>query len=230
MLKNNENDGRQLFLGCQWQWPMVVLLLVLTACVPGAKLPPPGEPLMSDIVVEDLATPIAEKPMRGVVITEKANLDSAARQEFDQAVAMLLAGEFDAAIALLEPLVEAGPGVTAPYIDLAIVYRKRDQLERAEELLKKALELVPGHPVASNEYGLLLRSVGRFSEARDVYGNSLELYPDYLPVRRNLGILCDLYLNDMECAFEQYSYYSAARPDDQQVALWVSELQMRLGQ
>jgi len=230
MLKNDENDGRRLCLGCQWQWPTVMLVLLLTACVPRAKLPPPEKPLMSDIVVEDLATPITKEPMRGVVITEKATLDSAARQAFDQAVAMLLAGELDAAIALLEPLVDAEPGVTAPYIDLACVYRKRGQLERAEGLLKKALELVPGHPVASNEYGLLLRSVGRFAEARDVYGNSLELYPDYLPIRRNLGILCDLYLNDMECAFEQYSYYSAARPDDQQAALWVSELQMRLGQ
>ena len=230
MPKNNENADKRLLKPCQRKLLTGLLLLLLTACAPGAKLPPAEEQLPAEIVVEEPAAPVVEVPMRGVVISETVSLDAAVRQQFDQAVAMLLADEVDAAIALLEQVVATDPGVTAPYVDLAIAYRRKDQPEQAEEQLKKALELIPGHPVASNEYGLLLRSAGRFAEARGIYTRSLELYPDYLPLRRNLGILCDLYLNDAVCALEQYRYYSAARPDDEQVALWVSELQLRHGQ
>ena len=208
-----------------------IMLLVLTACAPGVVSTPQLDGADApEPVVEEQVEAVAEIPLRGVVITETANLDSAARADFAEAVALLLAADIDGAILLLEPLVAADPQVTAPYIDLAIAYRKKAQPEPAEAMLKKALQLIPGHPVASNEYGLLLRAAGRFGEAREVYSSALERYPDYLPLRLNLGILCDLYQNDGECALEQYRYYSEARPEDEQAALWLTELQMRIGQ
>jgi len=236
MPKNISPACRRLFL----RLLLSGMLLALTACTTGIRLAPPEEPITPEVASEEpvaektldaeTGAPLAAVPLRGVVITETASLDSGAREDFARAVALLLAADVDGAIQLLEPLVATEPQVTAPYVDLAIAYRKKEQREPAEELLRKALDLVPGHPVASNEYGLLLRSGGRFDEAREIYSRSLESYPDYLPLRRNLGILCDLYLNDMDCALEQYRYYSAARPNDEQAALWVTELQMRHGQ
>jgi tetratricopeptide (TPR) repeat protein len=99
----------------------------------------------------------------------------------------------------------------------------------AEQHFKTALGLVPNHPAASNEYGLLLRKSGRFEEARDIYEKALASFPDYLPVHRNLGILCDLYLNDPECALKQFEIYSEGMPADAQVKIWIAELRMRLG-
>jgi Flp pilus assembly protein TadD len=101
--------------------------------------------------------------------------------------------------------------------------------EMAEQHLKTALEMVPHHPVASNEYGLLLRKAGRFTEAREVYEKALADFPDYLPVRRNLGILCDLYLNDPECALKQFEIYREGMPEDEKVKIWIAELRIRLG-
>lgn len=194
---------------------------------------------------EPLPEPTAEKPAAdpavaagssqledgrlGFEIREVPNHPADWQADFSAAVERLNEQDYPGAIELLQKVIEHEPGVTAPYIDIALAYRKIDQPEPAEENLKKALELVPGHPVASNEYGLLLRKAGRFAEARTVYEQALARYPDYLPVHRNLGILCDLYLNDLECANDQYERYSKGKPDDEQVKIWLADLRLRLG-
>jgi tetratricopeptide (TPR) repeat protein len=165
---------------------------------------------------------------QGFLITEVSKLDVAAGRDFERAVAMLDDGHYGRAIDLLEKVIEQSPGVTAPYINLAIAYRHLDKLEQAEAHLKTALDLVPWHPVACNEYGLLYRKTGRFGEARAIYEKTLARFPEYYPVHRNLGILCDLYLNDLECALEHYEIYGRARPEDEQVQLWIVDLHNRL--
>ena len=156
-------------------------------------------------------------------------MDEALRRDFDRAVAMLKDEDYDEAIALLEKVIGKSPGVTAPYVDIAIAYQRTGRPELAEENLKTALKLFPEHPVACNEYGLLYRRSGRFTEARAMYEKAIARFPDYYPARRNLGIVCDLYLNDPACALEHYEIYSEARPYDKQVKLWVADLRARLG-
>jgi tetratricopeptide (TPR) repeat protein len=170
-----------------------------------------------------------EDGRQGFVIRENPGMDSESCSEFERAVALMNDGKNDKAIELLTKVIERSPGVTAPYIDIAVAYMRTGKLDQAEQHLKTALALVPSHPVASNEYGLLLRKGGRFKEARAVYEKAIASFPDYLPVRRNLGILCDLYINDPKCALEQFEIYSNAMPKDAQVKIWIAELQMRLG-
>jgi tetratricopeptide (TPR) repeat protein len=165
----------------------------------------------------------------GFIIMEIPHMDETSRRDFEVAVAMLNDREYDRAIELLEKVIEQSPGVTAPYIDIAIAYQHVGKLERAEEHLKIALQLVPEHPVVCNEYGLLYRKTGRFAEARAIYEKAIARFPDYYPVHRNLGILCDLYLDDPACALDHYEIYSKAVPEDQQVKMWISDLRSRLG-
>jgi Flp pilus assembly protein TadD len=166
---------------------------------------------------------------QGFVIQESPGMDAESRAEFKRAVALIHDGKNDEAIELLTKVIERSPGVTAPYIDLAEAYMRVNKLEPAEQNLKTALGLVPNHPVASNEYGLLLRKSGRFKEAREIYETALASFPEYFPIHRNLGILCDLYLNDPECALKQFEIYSEAMPADGQVKIWIAELHTRLG-
>jgi tetratricopeptide (TPR) repeat protein len=207
---------------------LTLVAAVLAGCATGWK-PKPETANQGPSLAERSSISRLEEGREGFVITEVPSMEAESRRDFDRAVAMIEDRDYDKAITLLEKVIERSPGVTAPFINIAIAYKHIDQLEQAEQHLKTALDLVPQHPVASNEYGLLLRKTGRFAEAKMIYERTLASFPDYHPARRNLGILCDLYLNDLTCALEHYEIYSAAMPADQQVKLWVADISVRLG-
>ena len=147
---------------------------------------------------------------------------------FSQALAYLQEEQYDLGIALLEELVVREKRLAAPYVNLGIAYSRSGDTRRAEHNFSKALKLDVSHAVANNELGLLYRKTGRFKAAKTVYLNALVQHPDYLPIRKNLGILCELYLRDLECALEQYQAYIQYAPDEETVARWALEVQQRI--
>jgi Tfp pilus assembly protein PilF len=218
-----------------WLLPALILA-ALCGCVTGGNLQPepPAEAVPPSAEVSEAAA--AEAPVeapepkpQSFVIEEVPDMSPAERRRFERAVALLDAGDDKEAIALLEPIVDASPNVSAPHINLGIAYTRTGQIDKAEAQYKKALELVPGHPVACNAYGLLCRQAGRFDEARALYEQALASCPGYYPVHKNLGILCDLYLNDPACALAHYEQYSDAQPDDQQAKIWIADVRNRMG-
>ena len=207
---------------------VVIALPVLAGCSVNGKIKPATIAQEFD-GVKGLTIERLNDGREGFIIKESPQMDEVSRRDFDRAVGLLEDGEYVQAVDLLEKVIEKSPGVTAPYINMAIACRQIGELERAEEYLKTALSLVPEHPAACNEYGLLYRKTGRFTEARAIYEKVIGRFPDYYPVHRNLGILCDLYLDDPVCALDHYEIYSRALPDDKQVKLWIADLQIRLG-
>lgn len=206
---------------------LILALATLAGCTGGVKVPPV-------VVLPEPVVPTVSSVTRlgegreGFVIQEIPDLDAAAVKDFERAVVMMQAGDYEAASRLLEKVIGQDPGVTAPYINLAIASMHGNKPAPAEEALQAALQLIPAHPVASNEYGLLLRKAGRFAEARAIYETSLQAFPDYSPAHKNLGILCDLYLQDPGCALEHYESYSVVVPMDEQVKIWMADLRLRL--
>ncbi|HEX7080812.1 MAG TPA: tetratricopeptide repeat protein [Gammaproteobacteria bacterium] len=181
------------------------------------------------------AAPEAPKPARieiqeavGFVITEQAGVGSDVRADYEQAVRLLEQGRTDEGIALLEQTAAAAPELTAPQIDLGIAWRRAGDLAKAEEHLKKALALNPGHPVAHNELGIVYRQLGHFAEARQSYEAALAIYPGFHYARRNLAVLCDLYLADFACALENYQAYVAAAPGDEEAEMWLADIRSRM--
>jgi len=173
--------------------------------------------------------PTGEKDFEGIYFDENKSVDLSVRQDFDAAIKLLQDGQYEKGIELLEKVKKGSQNNSAPYINIAMAYVMIGNLDRAEENLKQALAINPEHPVANNEYALLHRKTGRYAEARQLYEKVVNKYPEYMPARKNLGILCELYLDDMPCALAQYEEYSEANPDDEDVKLWITGLRQKLG-
>lgn len=213
---------------------LALLLLVLAGCAVGEKGASRSVAQKTGVTKPSTASqgPTVARlkdGREGFVITETPHVKAEGRRAFQHAVTRMKDKDYGGAILLLKKVIARSPGVTAPYIDIALAYEHLDKLKKAEKNLKTALRLVPDHPVASNEYALLLRKTGHFTEARTVYEKTLKAFPEYLPAHRNLGILCDLYLNDPKCALEQYEIYSKAKPADKQIKIWIADLRLRMG-
>ena len=160
-------------------------------------------------------------------LPQAANVSPEMRADFLVAMKSIQSEKYDQAIKSLNKMIAQAPSNPVLYINLALAYKKIENLTLAEENLKLAIKADPQNPVANNEYALLYRKTGRFSEARQTYEQVLKSYPNFNIAHKNLGILCDLYLKDYECALKQYQIYSAAMPDDAAVKIWIADIQGR---
>jgi Flp pilus assembly protein TadD len=166
----------------------------------------------------------------GFTITEEQRISANSRTDYSQALINLELGQYQQGIELLKIVVDEAPTLTAPRIDLGIAYHRSGDLQLAEENLLQALELNPDHPIAHNEMGIIYRKTGRFPEARASYETALAVYPGYHFARRNLAVLCDLYLADLQCALENYEAYMATVPGDDEASMWIADIRNRIGQ
>ncbi len=139
----------------------------------------------------------------GFTLIEDARVAGDVRVDYDRALELLARGASAEGIGLLETVAAAAPGLSAPRISLGIAYHRLGDLEAAEQHLLQALAINPDHPIALNELGIVYRKTARFSEARRQYEAALAVYPGYHYARRNLAVLCDLYLADLECALSR---------------------------
>ena len=165
----------------------------------------------------------------GFTVTEQARISGSIRSDYETALALLEQGRHAEGVDLLEAVAAEAPQFSAPRIDLGIAYHQAGNLEAAEQNLLRALALNDQHPVAYNELGILYRKTGRFAESRRSYEAALAIYPGYHFARRNLAILCDLYLQDAACALENYAAYMATVPSDADALMWIADLRNRSG-
>lgn len=169
-----------------------------------------------------------EQSEGGIRIVENRSVDASVRSDFEAAIALLEKKEYEPAVRVLKKVIQGSQNNSAPYINIAMAYVMLDKSDLAEENFKQALSINPEHPVAINEYALLLRRAGRYDEARALYDRAVAKYPEYMPVRKNYGILCELYMDDAPCALEQYEVYSEHNPEDEDVKLWITTLKQKL--
>jgi tetratricopeptide (TPR) repeat protein len=165
----------------------------------------------------------------GFTITEQARISNEARSKYEQALIALDTEQYQRGITLLNEVIAETPEATAAYVGLGIAYRNTGDFEQAESALQTASLLSPGNPVIHNELGMVFRNTGRFAEARASYEEALLTFGGFHYARRNLGVLCDLYLQDFSCAIENYRAYLDSVGEDPEVEIWVADLENRMG-
>ena len=148
--------------------------------------------------------------------------------EYAQALALMKSEQYEQAIGILREIAQSNENLSGPYVNLGIIYLKSEKKLKAEQALKRAIAINPQNPAAHNLLGMLQRQNGLFNEAQKSYQKALATYPNYLHAHLNMGILCDLYLHNRECAVRHYeTYLQLSDIEDKQVSKWLIDLRNR---
>jgi tetratricopeptide (TPR) repeat protein len=86
----------------------------------------------------------------------------------------------------------------------------------------------PEHPAALNQLGMLLRRQGKFRDAESAYTRAVTADPDYALAHYNLGVLNELYLQQLDLALQHFERYVELGGDDDQVTKWIADLKRRI--
>jgi len=199
-------------------------LLLLAGC---GTVPPAAEPPFA-AEIGAAPPPEAVEPEAPPQFLGPVPPTLAVLEKFDAAVSAMQAGKYEAASEQLEEILESNPDLVGAYVNLGITRLRLNDEPGAMQAFDGALELHPQHPVVLNQLAILERRAGRFDRAQDFYERALDGQPDYPPLHLNLGILCDLYLRQKECALSHYARYVALGGEQaEQVGLWIVDLERR---
>jgi Flp pilus assembly protein TadD len=149
--------------------------------------------------------------------------------EYVRALQAMRAGELNQAMIMLRSISSRYPQLSGPLVNQGIIHHRQERYEDAEQALLQAIEVNSQNPYAHNALGLTLREQGRFAESRASYERAIELDPKYARAHFNLGVLAELYLQDMKLALQHFrAYQSLQRQQDQTVANWIADLERRV--
>lgn len=120
--------------------------------------------------------------------------------------------------------------LSGPLVNQGLIYLRQEKWGEALNVLDQALKINPQNPFAWNQRGVAFRAQGKFKDARAAYEKALAIDPQYAKAHFNLGVLADLYLQDLQLALLHYErYQSLQRKPDQAVGTWIADLRNRLG-
>lgn len=200
----------------------LLLLLSLGACTQPGLIPASA----------DNSTPVA--------------VSSAVQVDYGTAVAHMAAGDFSAAVTQWQALAAQTPADPLVYANMALSYYHLQKYEQGLQVLADFTQVsdtasrlhsaAPDtpHPAMADTCAtfkvaaLLQRQQGLFQHAAQSYQQAAECAPEDADIPYNLGILYDLYLQDLEQALQQYRRALELLPDNEQLTRWVTDVERRL--
>jgi tetratricopeptide (TPR) repeat protein len=148
---------------------------------------------------------------------------------YRQAITSLNNQQLDQAESELKAITKARPEFAGPWINLALVDIKHNDLAGAEKNLATARDRNPKMPQIYNMLGFIETSRGNIGKAVDYYKQALILKDDYAIAHYNFALLNDIFLQDMKVAVQHYKrYLELTDYQDRKTAEWVAELERSL--
>ncbi|MBI3562794.1 MAG: tetratricopeptide repeat protein [Gammaproteobacteria bacterium] len=186
----------------------VLSLALLTACASTGPTPKSAQ-----------STPAAAQAL---------NVDPQIAAQYHRAVQILKTGAGDEALAQFNAIVAKAPQLSGAYLNIGLIHLQKKRYAEAEIAFNQAINANATHAVAQNYLGVALREQGKFDKAEQAYQRALQLDDSYADAHLNLGILYDIYLNDLPRALEQYEkYQSLTNNKDEQVTKWIADIKLR---
>ena len=210
----------------------LLLTALLSACQsisePSAEVMPTPEATPEaalETASSDNAATSADEPIAEPE-PEPLDLDQLA---YEQAIEALKNGATEQALTLLTRLSLDAPDKPRLFTNLGLTHFRLHQADLAEQAFQQAIARNPDDAVAHNHLGILQRRQGRFEDALLEYQRAIEIDSKYARAHLNLGILFDLYLQDLEKALQQYrKYLDLTSEENAQVAGWIVDIERRL--
>lgn len=151
-----------------------------------------------------------------------------AASDYGNALALLNKGSTDEALELFQRISEEHPKLSGPLVNIGLIQLRQERWDDALKNFDLAVKINPSNPYAWNLRGIVLRELGRFNDARISYERALSLDQMYARVHFNLGVLADLYLQDLPLALKHYGLYqSLQNKPDRAVSNWIADLRNR---
>ena len=154
------------------------------------------------------------------------------QRDYQFAIARMDANDDLAAASQFEEFLVSYPGYSAAYVNLAIIYDRQGRSDDAIAMLRSALEVKPDSVQALNRLGLISRQRGQFAEAESAWLAATLADPEYAYSWYNLGVLYDIYLQDLPSALDHYQQYQSVTGSTEQDAVvgrWITDLERRIG-
>lgn len=216
----------------------LVLALVLAGCSAAPKRPVQAVDNVNVVKsVRSQPAPAAATASDTAHVTTVAAAEPVVQGEAQQAlndyfagVQLMKAGKFDDALLVFQQIAAQHPKLSGPHVNQALILYRQQKPDEAMEVLDRALKVNDRNPFAWNLRGMILRERGKFADARVAYERALAIDANYAKAHFNMGILSDLYLQDLRLALSHYERYQALqRKPDKAVGNWINDLRNRLG-
>ena len=157
-----------------------------------------------------------------------ADVSPRALTMYEQAVAVMAAGDYLEAELRFKEFLMQFPGYPGAHVNLAIIHAHNKDDASVEQALESALAVAPDHAPALNLLGMLHRRNGKFLEAEAAYLKAVTASPDYALAHYNLGVLNELYLQRLDTALQHFERYQELVDEDKQVEKWITDLRRRV--
>jgi len=169
-------------------------------------------------VTEPVQQPVVSKPAVAPEVMQK----------YQSALQLMELGDHDAALKVFAGVSQMDDSLSGPYVNSGLIYLQQDKKDEARAAFENALQRKPDNAVALTQLAILQRENFELDAAKKNYEKAIEANPSYGNAHLNLGILCDIYLRDYDCALSHYEEYLRLDDSNKDVKNWLIDLKERM--